>query len=116
MYIHKIFNFIRSVFGYCPYCIAGRQVVNKITKKPTVKKIDLPRNDEAYYWGKIKTGRNIALIGVFCPIFWTSLFMGADRSTILFNAFHSSIFVCIGGIYSLANYVILRRLRMYTRE
>lgn len=43
-----------------------------------------------------KMGRNIALLGIFCPFFWFALFTGADSSTLVFHASHSSIVFLIG--------------------
>jgi len=43
-----------------------------------------------------KSGRNIALLGIFCPFFWFSLFSGDDSSTLLFHAIHSGIVFLIG--------------------
>lgn len=43
-----------------------------------------------------RTGRNIALLGIFCPIFWYALFTGASTSELIFHATHSSIVFLIG--------------------
>lgn len=56
-------------------------------------------------------GRNMALIGFFCPIFWMSLFSGADTSTLLFNAVHSGLVILLGLVVMAVNYVFLRRLK-----
>ncbi|HML31985.1 hypothetical protein [Sporomusa sphaeroides] len=45
---------------------------------------------------RVKSGRNIALIGVFCPFFWFSLFFGAPLDVVYFNAVHSGIVIVIG--------------------
>jgi len=50
-----------------------------------------------------KSGRNIALLGLFCPFFWFSLFSGADSSTILFNAIHSGIVFLLGVVIMLVS-------------
>lgn len=108
----KLWNAIKRILGYCPYCIVGKQVSNKISgKKEPANKSNPPSNNEKRLLEGIKTGRNIALVGVFCPIFWTSLFMGAERSVLLFNAAHSGIFICIGGAISLYNINRLQRFR-----
>ncbi len=44
----------------------------------------------------IKTGRHIALLGLFCPFFWFALFSGADAATIMLHAAHSGIVFLIG--------------------
>ncbi|SDZ91140.1 hypothetical protein SAMN05660420_00698 [Desulfuromusa kysingii] len=43
-----------------------------------------------------KAGRNIALLGFFCPFFWIALLSGADGSTLAFHATHSGIVFLIG--------------------
>jgi hypothetical protein len=43
-----------------------------------------------------KVGRNIALLGIFCPFFWFALFSGANSSVLTFHACHSSIVFLIG--------------------
>lgn len=59
---------------------------------------------------RIKMGRNIALIGFFCPIFWVSLFAGMNRSVVMINAVHSGAVILIGlavmgvGAWALANH------------
>ena len=45
---------------------------------------------------KTKIGRNIALLGFFCPFFWISLFTGAETATTIFHAIHSSIVFLLG--------------------
>lgn len=43
-----------------------------------------------------RSGRNIALLGFFCPFFWYALFTGASKSELMFHATHSSIVFLIG--------------------
>lgn len=43
-----------------------------------------------------RTGKNIALLGIFCPFFWYALFTGASTSELIFHATHSSIVFLIG--------------------
>ena len=45
---------------------------------------------------QMKTGRMIALIGTFCPLFWIALFTGQSTGAVLFNFCHSMLFVVIG--------------------
>lgn len=45
---------------------------------------------------KTRTGRNIALLGIFCPFFWFALFTGASRTELAFHATHSGIVFFIG--------------------
>lgn len=109
----KGWNKVKRVLGYCPYCIVGKQVADKVSSKKTAeKKSESVDNSEKRLIERMRTGRNVALIGVFCPIFWVSLFMGASGSVLLLNAIHSSIFIGIGITYSLINFIILRKLRL----
>ena len=43
-----------------------------------------------------KTGRNIALLGFFCPFFWYALFSGAPQNELLVHASHSGIVLLVG--------------------
>lgn len=43
-----------------------------------------------------KAGRNIALLGFFCPFFWYALFSGAQKSALIFHATHSGIVFLLG--------------------
>lgn len=43
-----------------------------------------------------KIGRNIALLGLFCPFFWLALLSNANPSTLAFHATHSGIVFLIG--------------------
>ncbi|MDV7105750.1 hypothetical protein R3X26_15195 [Vibrio sp. TH_r3] len=48
-----------------------------------------------------RTGRNIALLGVFCPFFWYALFTGASKAELIFHATHSSVVFLIGMVIML---------------
>jgi len=43
-----------------------------------------------------KVGRNIALLGFFCPFFWYALLTGASKQVVIMHAIHSSIVFLIG--------------------
>ena len=43
-----------------------------------------------------KAGRNIALLGFFCPFFWYALLTGESREVVIMHAIHSSIVLLIG--------------------
>jgi Na+/melibiose symporter-like transporter len=45
---------------------------------------------------QMKTGKIIALIGLFCPLFWIALFSGQSAGAVLFNFCHSMLFVILG--------------------
>ncbi|WP_435234616.1 hypothetical protein ACR30L_12650 [Psychromonas sp. PT13] len=51
-----------------------------------------------------KAGRNIALLGLFCPFFWFSLVSGANLSTVLFHAAHSGIVFLMGIVIMLVSF------------
>ena len=46
--------------------------------------------------GQMKTGKMLALVGAFCPLFWIALFSGQSTGAVLFNFCHSMLFVVIG--------------------
>lgn len=84
-----------AVIAACPYTIVGRRLFSQ--KGPTERSCaQLTADQEIQIAQRVKLGRNIALIGVFCPFFWMALFSGATRDFILFNAIHSGIVIAIG--------------------
>lgn len=46
--------------------------------------------------GQTRAGRNIALLGIFCPFFWYALFTGASKAELTFHAMHSGVVFLIG--------------------
>ena len=52
----------------------------------------------AVFQAKMKSGRFILLLGVFCPLFWMALFSGQRGGMLLFHLCHSSLFVLMGYI------------------
>lgn len=46
---------------------------------------------------RFKAGRNMALLGLCCPLFWIALFSGERGGTLAFHAMHSGL-VCLMGI------------------
>ena len=74
----SIKRFISQIFMSCPYTMAGKKCVNAVTGKKEERKVSSCKAEE--YKAGIKLGRNIALIGFFCPIFWGSVIMGAPAS------------------------------------
>jgi len=44
----------------------------------------------------IRQGAFIALLGFFCPFFWTALFTGASRGELIFHFVHSGIVFFFG--------------------
>lgn len=63
----SIKRFISQIFMSCPYTMAGKKCVNAVTGKKEERKVSSCKAEE--YKAGIKLGRNIALIGFFCPIF-----------------------------------------------
>ncbi|TCS35699.1 hypothetical protein [Reinekea marinisedimentorum] len=43
-----------------------------------------------------RAGRNIALLGLFCPFFWYALLTGANKAELAFHATHSGVVIMIG--------------------
>lgn len=70
-------GFARRVINLCPYTHLGRAIRQMIAQR------QLP--DTA------RPGAFIALLGLFCPIFWIAFFTGAPRSELIFHAVHSGI-------------------------
>ena len=75
------------------------KILSKISKwcaYSQIYRLILLRYKKVEYSELTKIGRNIALLGLFCPFFWFALFSGADPSVITFHAYHSSIVFIIG--------------------
>lgn len=99
----SIKRIISQIFMSCPYTMAGKKCINAVTGKKEERKVSSCKSEE--YKAGIKLGRNIALIGFFCPIFWGSVIMGAPASVILFNLTHSGIIIALGALIALLNYI-----------
>ncbi len=94
----------------CPYTLVGKKLFSNnsdlLTGSPQ------PAAHEAQrIIHKIRLGRNIALIGVFCPFFWISLLSGAPRNIVKFNAAHSGLVVLAGGLIMAIGRYQLNRLK-----
>lgn len=88
---HQAKNGMLRLLRLCPYSVLWRAV------RASVKERRLPSS--------ARPGAMIALLGLFCPLFWTALLRGASRSELLFHASHSGIVVCIGLLLMLAGLV-----------
>lgn len=95
-FFKRVFALLKAFVTYCPYCLAGKKVVQIVNGKKNLVKKCTPTQLERTILNGMKTGRNIALIGVFCPFFWFSLLTGASGQAIQFNAIHSGIVILIG--------------------
>ena len=96
-------NFIKSIINVCPYSIAGKKCIevvkrNKHVKKSVTSKIQNLNNG-------IKTGRNMLLVGVFCPFLWYSILSGCSKDFIILNLIHSGIIVGLGVLIIAINYL-----------
>ncbi|MFB9055303.1 hypothetical protein ACFFU9_00965 [Mariniflexile ostreae] len=98
-------HFFKSIVRACPYSLIGRKCMDVVHGKPkTTKK----SSDKIQALKKgVKTGRNISLVGVFCPFFWYAILSGASKDFIIFNAIHSGIVVGLGLVVLSVNYLAL---------
>lgn len=99
-FLKKILALLKAFVTYCPYCLLGKKAVQVASGKK-IKKESKPTERERKLMEGMKTGRNIAIIGVFCPFFWVSLLTGSSIEMIRFNAIHSGVFILIGIIIML---------------
>ncbi|MHA7944560.1 hypothetical protein ACJOV8_015895 [Formosa sp. 3Alg 14/1] len=101
----SVSHFFKAVIQACPYTLVGKTCVEAVKGKPVIPK-KTSKNSLLYKKG-MQTGRNIALVGVFCPFLWYSILSGGTRDFIILNAIHSGIIVCIGGVVAGINYLAL---------
>jgi len=59
--------------------------------------------------GQTRVGRNIALLGFFCPFFWIALLSGVRGTTLMFHAAHSSIVFLIGVVIMIISLIKQKR-------
>lgn len=94
----QIFNHLshrlKAVASACPYTALGKKALHALKAGPPQPAPDPDLSSRLR--GRIAMGRNIALIGFFCPIFWCCLLAGAKAQTVWFNAVHSGIVMLIG--------------------
>ncbi len=91
----KMRDVFRSAWSSCPYTMLGRKAI-AYTRDDRRKGLQPATDLEKSLGEKIRLGRNIALIGFFCPFFWMALFTGARGQTLYFNAIHSGAVMAIG--------------------
>jgi len=110
-FFKKLLVLLKAFVTYCPYCLAGKKVVQVANGKKSLcnKRNSIEQAEKLI--SSIKMGRNIALIGVFCPFFWVSLLTGSSIETIRFNAIHSGIVILLGLTIMLVCRVNLGRAR-----
>lgn len=93
---------IKSLIQACPYTLVGKKCVEVV--KGNSGKPHKPDNRVLSLKTGIKTGRNILLVGVFCPFLWYAIISGASENFIILNVIHSAIIAGIGGLVILINY------------
>ncbi|WP_157757613.1 hypothetical protein [Pseudalgibacter alginicilyticus] len=98
-------KFFKSVVQACPYSLVGKKCMDAVKGKPSVNKNS--NNKTQLFQKGIKTGRNISLVGVFCPFLWFSILSGATKDFIILNLIHSGIIVGIGLVIMGINYIAL---------
>ena len=109
----QVTNFFKSIINACPYSIVGKTCVNVVKGRTIDKKKHL--NKVMTLRKGIKTGTNIALVGVFCPFLWYAIFTGQPWSFIVLNIIHSGFVVVIGVLVVLVNYLALIYFRKQNR-
>ena len=103
--MQSLTTLIKSAVKACPYTLVGKTCVSAINGKSSPIKTE--SNKILAYKSNIKTGRNIMLVGVFCPFFWYAVLSGASTNFILLNATHSGIVIAIGLLIIAINYFAL---------
>ena len=73
---------IKKLTTFCPYTHLWRIARSAVATRK------LPES--------VKPGAYIALLGFFCPLFWTAYFTGADDTVLFFHATHSGVVFGIG--------------------
>ncbi|MDW5290323.1 hypothetical protein [Formosa sp. PL04] len=98
-------NLFKSAVQACPYTHVGKTCISAM--KGEYKPVKNSTNKILAYKSRMRTGRNISLVGVFCPFLWYAIISGASTNFILLNAMHSGIIVAIGLLIIAINYFYL---------
>ena len=101
-----------DLLAACPYTLLGKKLLSDKQGQQTGGPPPTA-HEEHRIRHKIRLGRNIALIGVFCPFFWLSLLSGAPRNIVKFNAAHSGLVVLAGYLVMAIGQFQLNRLKRY---
>jgi hypothetical protein len=91
-------NAIFSIFTYCPYTMVVTKIIRLIQGKP-LSSPALNTSQEIYLKSKIQFGVAIIAIGIFCPVFWISLLMGAPKEELMMSTCSSLALVLFGIMY-----------------
>ena len=106
----RITGGLGELLAACPYTLVGKKLLGDKQDQPAG--VPPPAaHDEQRIFHKIRLGRNIALIGVFCPFFWISLLSGAPRNIVKFNAAHSGLVIFAGCLIMGIGRIQLKRLK-----
>lgn len=111
----RIVKEISDIVAACPYTIVGKRVFGK---KESIEDKSQPiaTQQEQQIIQGIKLGRNIALVGLFCPFFWIALFSRAPLDSVYFNAMHSGIVIAVGGAILIKRRIDLVRYKKTEKE
>lgn len=94
----KFCTSLLSIFSYCPYTMLGKKIIWFLRGVKDVPHEPLTSN-ERYLKSKTTFGIGIMLIGVFCPIFWISVFTGAQGDELLRSGINSFLVILFGIFY-----------------
>nr|WP_319537454.1 hypothetical protein [uncultured Methanospirillum sp.] len=87
-----------SIFSYCPYTMLGKKILRILRGENDLPHEPLTGN-ERYLKSKTTFGVGIILIGIFCPIFWISVFTGAQGTELFMSGINSLLVVLFGIFY-----------------
>lgn len=99
----------RSVANACPYSMAAKKCVDVARGKNRPDARNTDRIEK--YRNGIKMGRNVALIGLFCPFLWYSILSGKSMDFIVLNLIHSGIIAGIGLLLVVVNMLAISNYR-----
>ncbi len=111
---HWAIRLPRAVLSACPYTLLLRALIRwgGIMLGREASRNEVPDRRLA---DGVVTGRNIMLIGVFCPFFWLSLLSGAGRDQIRLNAIHSGVVAFLGLVWMAKSMLQIERARRRLR-
>ncbi|WP_087024946.1 hypothetical protein [Thaumasiovibrio subtropicus] len=75
-------TWLSNITNLCPY----KHIFQLV--KTAIKERKMPQS--------ARSGFMIAMLGLFCPLFWIALFTGASGKELLFHATHSGLVISIG--------------------
>jgi hypothetical protein len=104
----KVVQIARDLGSACPYTALGKKAL-KAMKSGRSGSCDTGTGKARDLVAVVKTGRAIALIGCFCPIFWVSLLSGVRGPQLRFNAIHSGVVIVIGLVVMARGKIALAR-------